>query len=117
MLEVRSHLGNLLIVVGQGVIPQSVINSSIIVSRCYNELNVFVRLTAYSTKKTLPYGQRRLRLKTYNRCKATVTSTVGIVNLMLRRQNVILLDETEFIFDVSGVYNRLKVVSRNAYKY
>ena len=38
-------------------------------------------------EKTLPYSHRRLRLKTYNRWKATVTSTVGTVNLTLRRQN------------------------------
>ena len=38
-------------------------------------------------KKTLPYGHRRLRLKPHNRLKATVTSTVGTVNLMLQRQN------------------------------
>ena len=30
---------------------------------------------------------------------------------------VILLYETELIFDVSSVYNRLKIVSWKAYKY
>ena len=30
---------------------------------------------------------------------------------------VILLDETDFLFNVSGDYNHHKIVSGNAYKY
>ena len=44
----------------KGVIPQSDLSSTIIVSRCYNDLNFFLRLTACS-------GHRRLRLKSYIR--------------------------------------------------
>ena len=42
-----------------GVVPQSDLRSPIIVSRCYNDLNLF--------HETLAYGHRRLRLKIYNR--------------------------------------------------
>ena len=48
-----------------GVVPQSDLSSTIIVSRCYNDLNFFLRLTACSTKRH--YSHHRLRLKTYNR--------------------------------------------------
>ena len=37
----------------QEVVPQSDLSSTIIVSRCYNDLNFFLRLTACSTKR--PY--------------------------------------------------------------
>ena len=37
----------------QGVVPQSDLSSTIIVSRCYNHLNFFVRLSACSTNR--PY--------------------------------------------------------------
>ena len=36
-----------------GVVPQSDLSSTIIVSRCYNDLNFILRLTACSTKR--PY--------------------------------------------------------------
>ena len=52
------------------VVPQSDLSSTIIVSRCYNDLNFFLRLAAYSTKRPYLTGHRRLRLKTYNRLKS-----------------------------------------------
>ena len=45
-----------------GFVPQSDLSSTIIVSRCCNDHNFVLQLTACSTKKTLPYGHRRLRL-------------------------------------------------------
>ena len=62
ILKVKFTVGGV-----QGVVPQSDLSPTIILSRCYNDLNFFLRLTACSTKTTLPYGHRRLRLKAYNR--------------------------------------------------
>ena len=48
-----------------GVVPQSDLSSTIIVSRCYNDLEHFPTTDSLFHKKTLPYGHPRLRLKTY----------------------------------------------------
>ena len=42
-------------------VPQNDRSSTIVVSRCYNDLNVFLRLSSLFHEKTLPYGHRRLR--------------------------------------------------------
>ena len=39
--------------ISQVVVPQSDLSSTIIISRCYNDVNVFLQLTACSTK--IPY--------------------------------------------------------------
>ena len=41
-----------MILSNQEVIPQSDLTSTIIVSRCYNDLNFFLRLRACSTKRS-----------------------------------------------------------------
>ena len=42
-------------------VPQNDLSSTIVVSRCYNDLNVFPTTDSLFHEKTLPYGHRRLR--------------------------------------------------------
>ena len=50
-----------------GVVPQSDLSSTIIVHWCYNDLNFSPMTDSLFHEKTLPYGHRRQRLKMYNR--------------------------------------------------
>ena len=52
MLKCSLNIGTAQIY-AQGVVPQIDLSSTIIVNRCYNDINLFLRLTACSTKR--PY--------------------------------------------------------------